>query len=106
MGLRLALDDFGTGYNTLAQLHLLPIDILKLDRTLTTVDQDPARMTALCRSVVRIAADLGITVVAEGVETTEQAAALARLGCGFGQGHLYGRPKPLSEVRPPSAVLT
>ena len=98
MGVRLALDDFGTGYNTLAQVHLLPVDILKLDRTLTTIDHDPARVAALCGSVVRIAADLGITVVAEGVETAEQAHALARAGCGFGQGHLYGRPAPLADA--------
>jgi diguanylate cyclase (GGDEF)-like protein len=97
MGVRLALDDFGTGYNTLAQLHLLPIDILKLDRTLTAVDQSPRRASALCASVVRIAGDLGITVVAEGVETAAQAHALARIGCGFGQGHLYGRPGALPE---------
>jgi diguanylate cyclase (GGDEF)-like protein len=105
-GIRLALDDFGTGYNTLAQLHLLPIDILKLDRTLTTVDQDPVRVAALCGSVVRIAADLGITVVAEGIETADQAAALARLGCGFGQGHLYGRPAPFTDVTPAGAAFT
>ncbi len=102
LGIRIALDDFGTGYNTLAQLHLLPIDILKLDRTLTTIDGTSERLAALCGSMVRIAADLGITVVAEGVETAEQAAALARLGCGFGQGHLYGRPAPMASMAPPA----
>jgi diguanylate cyclase (GGDEF)-like protein len=102
LGIRLALDDFGTGYNTLAQLHLLPIDILKLDRTLTIIDETSERLATLCGSMVRIAADLGITVVAEGVETTEQAAALARLGCGFGQGHLYGRPAPMASMAPPA----
>jgi diguanylate cyclase len=104
-GIRLALDDFGTGYNTLAQLHLLPIDILKLDRTLTTINGTSERLAALCGSMVRIAADLGITVVAEGVETAGQAAALARLGCGFGQGHLYGRPAPMATMAPPAALV-
>jgi predicted signal transduction protein with EAL and GGDEF domain len=94
-----------TGYNTLAQLHLLPIDILKLDRTLTTIDGMSERLAALCGSMVRIAADLGITVVAEGVETPEQAAALARLGCGFGQGHVYGRPAPMATMAPPAALV-
>jgi predicted signal transduction protein with EAL and GGDEF domain len=56
-------------------------------------------------SMVRIAADLGITVVAEGVETPEQAAALARLGCGFGQGHVYGRPAPMATMAPPAALV-
>jgi diguanylate cyclase (GGDEF)-like protein len=103
-GVRLALDDFGTGYNTLTQLHLLPVDILKLDRSMTAVDRrsevepGPPRAAALCGSVIRIAADLGITVIAEGVETGPQAAALAGLGCGFGQGHLYGRPGPITAV--------
>jgi EAL domain-containing protein (putative c-di-GMP-specific phosphodiesterase class I) len=57
-------------------------------------------------SVVRIAAEIGTTAVAEGVETAGQAAALARPGCGFGQGHLYGRPAPMAAVAPPAAALT
>jgi diguanylate cyclase (GGDEF)-like protein len=95
-GVRLALDDFGAGYNTVAQLHLLPLDIVKLDLSLTAGagHAGGARTEALCRSVVTIAAELGIAVVAEGVETPEQAAALTRVGCGYGQGFLYGGPTP------------
>ena len=103
-GVRLALDDFGTGFNTLAQLHELPVDIVKLDRTFTAVGSGSLRAEALCESLVSIAADLAITVIAEGVETRAQGAALARLGCGFGQGHLYGRPAPLSASPAPAAV--
>jgi diguanylate cyclase (GGDEF)-like protein len=96
-GIRLALDDFGTGYNTLLQLHLLPVDIVKLDRGLLATDGDRRRVEALCRSVVAISAALDVTLIAEGLETAEQAAALAALGCDLGQGHLYGRAAPLQD---------
>jgi EAL domain-containing protein (putative c-di-GMP-specific phosphodiesterase class I) len=94
LGIRFAIDDFGTGYNTLAQLHLLPVDIVKLCHAHTAVEQD--RVETLCRSVVSICQALGLTVIAEGVESAPQAALLARLGCQLGQGYLYGRPAPLA----------
>ena len=90
-GVRLALDDFGTGYGTLATLHMLPIDLVKLDRTLAVPAGDPDRGGALRRSVVSISRTLGMLVVGEGVETAEQAADLTRLGCDLGQGWFYGR---------------
>ncbi|ROP33174.1 putative bifunctional diguanylate cyclase/phosphodiesterase [Couchioplanes caeruleus] len=93
-GVRVALDDFGSGYNALAQLHSLPVDIVKLDSSLTDVDVSPERAGALCRSVLRICAELGVSVVAEGVETPERARALAALGCELGQGYLFGQPGP------------
>ncbi|GIF13145.1 putative bifunctional diguanylate cyclase/phosphodiesterase [Actinoplanes teichomyceticus] len=102
-GVRVALDDFGSGYNALAQLHGLAVDTVKLDSTLTDVDTAPDRAGALCRSVVAICADLGITVVAEGIETPERAAALARLGCALGQGYLFGPPTPLAQLGEPAA---
>jgi diguanylate cyclase (GGDEF)-like protein len=102
LGIRFAMDDFGTGYNTLAQLHLLPVDIVKLCQAHTAVDGEE-RVEALCRSVVSICQALGLTVIAEGVETASQADILARLGCQLGQGYLYGRPAPLdSEVDHPT----
>jgi EAL domain-containing protein (putative c-di-GMP-specific phosphodiesterase class I) len=94
LGIRFAMDDFGTGYNTLAQLHLLPVDIVKLCQAHTAVDGEE-RVEALCRSVVSICQALGLTVIAEGVESASQAELLARLGCELGQGYLYGRPAPL-----------
>jgi diguanylate cyclase (GGDEF)-like protein len=94
LGIRFAMDDFGTGYNTLAQLHLLPVDIVKLCQAHTAVD-GAERVEALCRSVVSICQSLGLTVIAEGVESASQAEVLARLGCQLGQGYLYGRPAPL-----------
>ncbi|HZB49394.1 MAG TPA: bifunctional diguanylate cyclase/phosphodiesterase, partial [Mycobacteriales bacterium] len=96
-GVRVALDDFGTGYGTLAHLHLLPVDVVKLDRTLTT--PDPEQAERLRRSVVTISRALGMLVVAEGVETTRQAAGLHRLGCDLGQGWLYGRPVAVPDLR-------
>ncbi|MDI6101520.1 EAL domain-containing protein [Actinoplanes sp. NEAU-A12] len=96
LGVRVALDDFGSGYNALAQLHAIPVDIVKLDSTLTDVDASPDRAGALCRSVLAICAELGITVVAEGLETEDRASAMAALGCPLGQGYLYGAPTPLS----------
>jgi diguanylate cyclase len=96
-GIRVALDDFGTGYGTLAHLHLLPVDVVKLDRTLTT--PDPEQAERLRRSVVSISRALGMLVVAEGVETIRQAAGLHRLGCDLGQGWLYGRPVAVPDLR-------
>ncbi|BCY13809.1 bifunctional diguanylate cyclase/phosphodiesterase [Actinoplanes sp. L3-i22] len=102
-GVRVALDDFGSGYNALAQLHGMPVDTVKLDSTLTDVDTAPDRAGALCRSVLAICADLGITVVAEGIETGERAAALSGLGCPLGQGYLFGPPARLSDLGHPAA---
>ena len=98
-GIRLALDDFGTGYGTLANLHVLPIDVVKLDRTLTVPAGDPERAGALRRSVVSISRTLGMLVVGEGIETAEQAADLHRLGCDLGQGYFFGRPVPADRLR-------
>jgi predicted signal transduction protein with EAL and GGDEF domain len=98
LGVRVALDDFGSGYNALAQLHAIPVDIVKLDSTLTDVDTSPDRAGALCRSVLAICAELGITVVAEGLETEDRAGAMSALGCPLGQGYLYGAPVSLAHL--------
>ncbi|MEV0898633.1 bifunctional diguanylate cyclase/phosphodiesterase [Actinoplanes sp. NPDC049802] len=103
LGVRVALDDFGSGYNALAQLHAIPVDIVKLDATLTDVSSASDRSGALCRSVLAICAELGITVVAEGLETPERSAALNDLGCPLGQGYLFGAPAPLAALGPPTS---
>ncbi|MEV6930816.1 EAL domain-containing protein [Dactylosporangium sp. NPDC051485] len=102
-GVRFALDDFGTGYNALAQLHAMPVDEVKLDRSFTLADG--GRSEAICRSIVQICTGMGVTVVAEGIETDRQGAAMAALGCRYGQGHRYGASGPLSSVAPPGALL-
>ncbi len=101
-GVRFALDDFGTGYNALAQLHAMPVDEVKLDRSFTLADG--GRSEAICRSIVSICAGMGVTVVAEGIETDRQAATMAALGCRYGQGHRFGLAGPLHEVAPPGAL--
>jgi len=100
LGIRLALDDFGVGYSSLAHLHALPLDILKVDRAfvdLVDVDEDQRRFT---RAVLRLGADLGLDVVAEGVERPEQLAELQAMGCRRAQGYLLSRPVPADDVLP------
>lgn len=92
MGIRLSIDDFGTGYSSLAYLKQFPLDVLKIDRqfirNLTTSDKDAAITT----SIIQLAHNLGLKVVAEGVENAEQVAMLKKLGCDIGQGYYFSRP--------------
>ncbi|MEV4316820.1 EAL domain-containing protein [Actinocrispum sp. NPDC049592] len=98
LGVRVALDDFGAGYSSLTYLHALPVDLIKLDRSLTIGGQ-PERDAALCRSLVGLCASLGLAVVAEGIETAEQAERIIAAGCALAQGYRFGRPGPLSASR-------
>jgi diguanylate cyclase (GGDEF)-like protein/PAS domain S-box-containing protein len=96
MGVHVALDGFGSGSSALAHLTRLPIDVLRLDRELIRrIDRDP-QSRALCESIVGIGRALGVDVVADGVETAAQLAALCGFGCGFAQGFLISRPLPLA----------
>jgi len=92
LGVRLSLDDFGTGYSSLSYLHELPATTLKLDRSFIARIADDERSHALVSAVVQLADGLGLKVVAEGVETPEQACLLARLGTAYAQGYLFCRP--------------
>jgi len=95
VGVRTSIDDYGTGYSSLAYLRTLPADELKLDRSLTAdVDRDP-RAAAIVRHTVALAHDLGLSLVAEGVETVATSAALARLGCDVAQGYAIAHPMPV-----------
>ncbi|WP_294236730.1 bifunctional diguanylate cyclase/phosphodiesterase [uncultured Sphingomonas sp.] len=94
-GVRIAIDDFGTGYSSLAYLTSLPIDYIKLDRALVTEVDASRRDRVVVRGIIRIAAQLGMGIIAEGVETHEQAELLGRLGCETYQGFL--RAAPLDE---------
>jgi diguanylate cyclase (GGDEF)-like protein len=95
LGILFLLDDFGTGFSSLLHLQNFPLDVVKLDRTfLTGVDGCRSPVVA---SVVTLGADLGLAVVAEGIESAEQAKALAELGCGWGQGYFFGRPVPAAD---------
>lgn len=96
LGVGLAIDDFGTGWASLTYLRNFPIHALKIDRSFISGVGSNASDTAIVRSILSLGAELGLFVVAEGIETTEQQAALQKLGCTIGQGYLYGRPTPAS----------
>ena len=91
-GIRFSMDDFGTGYSSLSYLRRLPITELKLDRSFTNDLECDPRAQALSRSVVQIGSALGLTVVAEGIETEGQRAVLTSQGYGVAQGYLFARP--------------
>lgn len=96
-GVRLAVDDFGTGYSSLSRLREFVVDELKIDRSFVTDlegDQDAPMVT----SILAMAANLGMTVVAEGIETVDQFAVLRTHGCQLGQGYLFSRPLPPEEL--------
>jgi len=99
LGVRLAIDDFGTGYSSLAYLVKLPVQVLKIDRSfITRLHEDPNNLT-LVRSILKLAADLRLQTVAEGIEAVEQAEELRRLGCDKGQGYWFSRPLPAADLQ-------
>jgi EAL domain-containing protein (putative c-di-GMP-specific phosphodiesterase class I) len=92
LGVRLAIDDFGIGYASLAHLRQLPVDIIKIDPSFVAgLGNDPT-VTMLTKTIVQVGRDLGIDVVAEGIEQPHQLAELREMGCGYGQGFLVARP--------------
>ncbi len=98
LGVRLALDDFGTGYSSLAYLTQLPIDTLKIDRSFVDKLGESGQSRAVVRSITALAQALGLSTVAEGVETREQLDSLRALGCDEVQGYFYGRPMPADDL--------
>jgi EAL domain-containing protein (putative c-di-GMP-specific phosphodiesterase class I) len=96
-GVRLAIDDFGTGHSSLAKLRHLPVDELKIDKSFILDLQpgdDDATAAALVRSTIELGHNLGLSVVAEGVETPHARERLATYGCDLAQGFLYSKPLP------------
>jgi diguanylate cyclase len=98
-GVRVAVDDFGTGYSSLAYLRVLPIDHIKIDKSFMPPpgDPDPASRT-LVKAIIDLAAGLGLSTIAEGVETGDQVAILRELGCERAQGYYFARPVPEAEA--------
>jgi diguanylate cyclase (GGDEF)-like protein len=94
LGVKLALDDFGTGYSSLSSLHLLPVDTVKIDRSFVCQSDTSHHHRVLIEATVKVAQSLGMSTVAEGIETQAQADAVRAQHCAKGQGYFYSRPLP------------
>ena len=97
-GFSIALDDFGTGFASLHYLTIFPLDTLKIDRAFVTNILEDKRQFSIAKSIINLAKDLDLQVVAEGIETEEQRELLLELGCEIGQGYLFSKPVPPEEL--------
>ncbi len=98
LGVGISLDDFGTGFSSLRQVHQLPLDKIKIDRSFTTGVHANANSRKIIRSLVSLCRDMELSCIVEGVETREELQALSELGCELVQGYFYSRPIPACEV--------
>jgi diguanylate cyclase (GGDEF)-like protein len=98
-GVRIAIDDFGTGHSSLARLYRFPIDVLKIDQSFVH-DIETRRGLAAVRAVVQLTEALGLSTVAEGIETPRQLELVREAGCSVGAGYLLGRPAPADQLTP------
>lgn len=98
LGIKLFIDDFGTGYSSLSYLHRFPIDMLKIDRSFIAAIDATGGHAEIVRAIVGLGRNLGMGLVAEGVETEGQLAVLRSLGCQRAQGYYFSRPLPAREV--------
>ena len=97
-GFRLAIDDFGTGYSSLSRLRQMPVSALKIDRSFITDIPHDKDAVAVARTIIHLAADLGLVALAEGIETEDQLRFLTAHGCQLGQGFLLSRPVTGDEI--------
>ena len=94
-GIRIAADDFGTGYANLSFLNRFPLDVLKIDRSfITNMAEDP-RSRKIVKTITNLAKDFGMSIIAEGIESSDEIKMLRDFGCDFGQGFLLSRPVPV-----------
>lgn len=100
LGVRISMDDFGTGYSSLSYLQNYPISCIKIDRSFVMTLGENRSAAAIIRAITTLAASLGMSTVAEGVETFEQCAELRALGCEHAQGYYFSPPRPGSEILP------
>lgn len=115
LGIQLSIDDFGTGYSSLSYLHRFPFNTLKVDRSFVSNMAEGDDNTEIVKTIITLANNLGMTVVAEGVETQEQYKQLRKLECTYAQGYLFSRPLPAGNafellrkniISPPQIVYT
>lgn len=106
LGVGIAFDDFGTGYASLGTLQRYPITTLKIDRGFVRDLLTKQRDAAITRALIMLSKDIGVTTIAEGIETAEQEITLKMMGCDCGQGYLYGRSMPPAEMAEQLARLT
>jgi diguanylate cyclase (GGDEF)-like protein/PAS domain S-box-containing protein len=92
LGVQLSIDDFGTGYSSLSYLHRFPVDTLKVDRSFVSRMESNGENSAIVRTIIRLAHDLKMKVIAEGVETVEQLTQLRKLKCEYAQGYFFSKP--------------
>jgi diguanylate cyclase (GGDEF)-like protein/PAS domain S-box-containing protein len=97
-GLKLAIDDFGTGYSSLARLRYMPVDVLKIDRSFVRELDRDEQNASMVSAMVALASNLGMTALAEGIETEAEWRALVERGCERGQGYYFSRPVPADEI--------
>jgi EAL domain-containing protein (putative c-di-GMP-specific phosphodiesterase class I) len=98
LGVSLSIDDFGTGYSSLSYLQQFPVDVLKIDRTFVNDLNDEDADSAIIRSIIALAENFNLNVVAEGIEQAYQTEILKRLGCQYGQGYYFSQPISVDEM--------
>ena len=106
LGVRIAIDDFGTGHSSLAYLRRLPADQLKIDRSFVAEVDHDATIRSIIGTIISLSRTLGLSVVAEGIETETQARLLTEAGCDVLQGHLFAMPLPAEQIEPQTIVET
>lgn len=99
LGIEMSLDDFGTGYSSLSYLHRLPVNFLKIDRSFVTRMTESGENREIVHTIVRLAQNLKMSVIAEGIETMDQLTELSEMGCDFGQGYLFSPPIDAENAR-------
>ena len=100
LGVHISMDDFGTGYSSLSYLQSYPINCIKIDRSFIKTLGEKGSAAPIVRAITTLAASLGMSTIAEGVETTAQLDELIMLGCDEAQGFYFSKPKPASEILP------
>lgn len=102
MGISISLDDFGTGFSSLNYLRQLPIDVLKIDRSFVSNMLEHSKDRAIVKTIIELGHHMELKIVAEGIETKEEAAFLRENGCHIGQGFLFARPAPIESLLSPT----